>query len=107
MRLRWLRGARRDVRQIGRYIAQDSVAAAERVTTHIVEAVDLLIDQLGMGRPGRVIGTRELVISGTPYIAAYRVRGESTVEVIAVLHGAQQWPESFEDRLPSPHRPKS
>lgn len=107
MRLRWLRGARRDVRQIGRYIVQDSADAAERVTTRIVEAVDLLRDQPGMGRPGRVIGTRELVIFGTPYIAAYRIRGESTVEVIAVLHGAQRWPESFEGKLPPPRRPKS
>ncbi len=103
MRLRWLRGARTDVRHIGRYIAQDSVEAAERVTTRIVEAIDKLADQPGMGRPGRVIGTRELVIGGTPYIAAYRVR-ETTVEIIAVIHGARQWPESFEDRLPAPPR---
>lgn len=49
MRLRWLRGARTDVRRIGRYIAQDSPNAAERITTRIVEAIDLLTDQPGMG----------------------------------------------------------
>lgn len=103
MRLRWLRDARADVRRIGRYIAHDNVDAAERVTTRIVEDIDLLTDQPGIGRPGRIIGTRELVISGTPYIAAYRVR-ETTVEIIAVIHGAQRWPESFEDRLPAPPR---
>jgi toxin ParE1/3/4 len=47
-----------------------------------------------MGRPGRVISTRELVVSGTPYIVAYRVR-EGVVEILAVIHGAQQWPTSF------------
>jgi toxin ParE1/3/4 len=47
-----------------------------------------------MGRPGRVIGTRELIVPGTPYVVAYRVR-ESTMEVLAVMHSAQQWPTSF------------
>jgi len=49
-----------------------------------------------MGRPGRIEGTRELVVSGTPYIAAYRIVGD-TVRVLRVLHGAQQWPETLPD----------
>lgn len=98
MRLRWLRAARADLRRIGRTIAQDSPEAAERVTARIVQAVDLLQDHPGLGRAGRVLGTRELVVVGTPYIAAYRVRDE-TVEIVAVMHGTQRWPESFRDRL--------
>jgi plasmid stabilization system protein ParE len=47
-----------------------------------------------MGRPGRIEGTRELVISRTPYIAAYRILG-GTVQILRVLHGAQQWPEEM------------
>lgn len=47
-----------------------------------------------MGRPGRVDGTRELVISHTPYIAAYRIAGD-TVHIPHVLHGAQEWPEGL------------
>lgn len=47
------------------------------------------------GRPGRIEGTRELVISGTPFIAAYRIAG-NTIRILRVLHGAQQWPEFAE-----------
>ena len=47
-----------------------------------------------MGRPGRIEGTRELVISRTPYIAAYRIAGD-TVRILRLLHGAQQWPDEY------------
>ncbi len=47
-----------------------------------------------MGRAGRVPGTRELVISGTPYIVPYRVRG-GAVEVLRVFHAARRWPTEF------------
>jgi plasmid stabilization system protein ParE len=46
------------------------------------------------GRPGRVPGTRELVISDTPFIAAYAIE-KARIVILAVYHGAQQWPESF------------
>ena len=47
-----------------------------------------------IGRPGRVADTRELVISGLPYILPYRVASDR-VEIIRVLHSARSWPESF------------
>ena len=94
MRIRWLQSARADLRRIAHYIAQDSPTAAERLTVRITEAVAALAEHPLMGRPGRVISTRELVVSGTPYIVAYRVR-EGVVEILAVIHGAQQWPTSF------------
>jgi plasmid stabilization system protein ParE len=50
-----------------------------------------------MGRPGRIEGTRELVISRTPYIAAYRIGGD-TVRILRVLHGAQQWPGEMPEK---------
>jgi len=46
------------------------------------------------GRSGQVAGTRELVISNTPFIAAYAIDHDRTV-ILAVYHGAQQWPEVF------------
>jgi plasmid stabilization system protein ParE len=49
-----------------------------------------------MGRKGRIDGTRELVITGKPYIAAYRVAG-NTVLVLRILHGAQQWPRDLNE----------
>jgi plasmid stabilization system protein ParE len=47
-----------------------------------------------MGRPGRVHGTSELVVDGTPFIVAYRIRDE-TVEILAVLHSSRKWPDDF------------
>jgi plasmid stabilization system protein ParE len=49
-----------------------------------------------LGRPGRIEGTHELVISRTPYIAAYRIAGD-TVCILRLLHGAQQWPDDMPD----------
>jgi toxin ParE1/3/4 len=43
------------------------------------------------GRMGRKAGTRELPVAGLPFVIIYRVRGE-TVEVVRIIHGAQQWP---------------
>ncbi|MFB2897343.1 type II toxin-antitoxin system RelE/ParE family toxin [Aerosakkonemataceae cyanobacterium BLCC-F50] len=47
-----------------------------------------------MGRPGRIPGTKELVVTRTPFILPYRVQGEQ-IEILAVIHAARQWPESF------------
>lgn len=57
----------------------------------IREAVERLADFPQRGRPGRLEGTRELVIVGTPYLAVYRT-GETSVRILRVLHGAQDWP---------------
>ena len=54
-------------------------------------AVELLATHPASGRIGRVPGTRELVITGTPYIVPYRVRGDA-VEILRVFHGARKWP---------------
>jgi plasmid stabilization system protein ParE len=57
-----------------------------------------------MGRAGRVEGTRELVISRTSYIAAYRIVGDVS-RILRVLHGAQQWPDEMAENPESPIRP--
>jgi toxin ParE1/3/4 len=54
----------------------------------------LLADNPHMGRPGRVPGTRELVVTRTPYIVPYRVRGD-TLEILRVYHGARRWPDTL------------
>lgn len=92
MQVRWHRRARQDLRALRAYIAEENPSAARQVAQRIQQAVALLADQPGIGRPGRVPDTRELVITGTPYIAAYRVVG-NTIVILRVLHGAQQWPE--------------
>jgi plasmid stabilization system protein ParE len=74
------------------YIASDSPAAAARVVRRITISVARLRNYPAMGRPGRVPGTRELVVSGTPYIVPYRVRGDA-VEILRVFHAARRWPK--------------
>lgn len=94
MRIRWLRTALKNLADEAEYIGLDSPAAAASVVSAIAEAVDSLAKYPAIGRPGRVAGTRELVVSGTPYIVPYRVRAGS-VEILRIFHGARKWPESF------------
>jgi toxin ParE1/3/4 len=91
MKVIWSRRAIRHLAAIRAYIAKDSEQNAALVATRILKAVELLQSQPGIGRPGRVLGTRELVVPDTPYIIPYRVRGER-LELIAVFHGRRQWP---------------
>ena len=75
------------------YIAEDSPKAAIEQGDRIEYQLDQLIEHPEIGRPGRKKGTRELVISGTPFIVVYRFKPRSKkIELMRVLHGAQQWP---------------
>ncbi len=91
MRVKWLRTALANLNAEAEYISQDSPAAAARTVAAIMDAVELLKSYPAMGRPGRVSGTRELVVPGTPYIVPYRVRGDA-VELLRVFHAARKWP---------------
>jgi toxin ParE1/3/4 len=89
----WSPQAIADLAALRVYIAQDNKAAAQRTASHIVRNVELLLsDNPSMGRPGRVVGTRELVIPGTPYIVPYRMR-DNRIQILRVYHGARRWPE--------------
>ena len=94
MRVRYTPQAESDLKEIHSYIAQDDPVAARRVVAAIRRDIILLIDNPGLGRPGRVPGTRELVIARLPFIAAYRLH-DGSVEVLAVIHTARDWPKSF------------
>ena len=84
----------RDLASLREYISQERPAAAERQVELILAAVERLTRFPLSGRRGRRTGTRELVISQTPYLVPYRVRGE-LIEVLGVLHGRQRWPDAF------------
>lgn len=89
MRVRWLRRALRNLDEEAAYIAGDDPEAAARIVVRIASNVERLKNHPASGRPGRVPGTRELVVTGTPYIIPYWVRGE-TVEILRVFHGARK-----------------
>jgi addiction module RelE/StbE family toxin len=94
MPIQWTQRARRQFLAIIDAVLEDNPAAAERVYDAIMNSISRLGTFAEMGRRGRVPGTRELVIVSQPYIVAYRVRGQ-TIDFLAVLHGAQKWPEQF------------
>jgi len=94
MKIRWSPTAISDLESIRDYVARDNPSAARKVANRIKESVNRLINFLLSGRLGRVPRTRELVIPGTSYIAAYTIQRDE-VQIAAVLHGKQRWPESF------------
>lgn len=89
--LYWSEDAETDLDDITAYIARDDVAAAIRVRDEIERRLEVLADYPRVGRRGRIGGTRELVLAGTPYIAIYRIRGDDVL-ILRVLHGARRWP---------------
>lgn len=95
MRVQWHPLAITDLAEIVGYIAHDNGAAAYRVHNEIQRQTDLLAVHPEIGRVGRVSGTRELVIAGTPYVAAYRLEEDDAVTVLRLLHGARQWPRGL------------
>ncbi len=94
MRVRWLRTALHNLDAEAEYIAEDDPTAAARMVVAIEEAVGHLANHPAAGRPGRVPGTRELVVADTPYVIPYRVRANA-VEILRVFHGKRKWPAKF------------
>lgn len=90
-RLRWSADAEADLDAITDYITNENVLAALEMRDDIEQRLVLLADHPEAGREGRVAGTREMVLAGTPYIAIYRIE-PTHVLIIRVLHGAQRWP---------------
>jgi len=93
--IEWTEQATQQLDQAHDYITlSNNEAIAAQITMHIATSVQQLATFPMSGRPGRVPGTRELVISNSPFIVAYCVKKERIV-ILALYHGAQQWPEAF------------
>ena len=90
MKPRWLLIASTDLEHLYNYISQDNPDAATREVQKVLDAVENLTHMTGLGRPGRVPDTRELIVP--KYIVAYRVK-DDRVEILRVLHQAQRWPD--------------
>ena len=105
----WSPEAIDDLAALRAYIAEQDPDAALRTALHILHNVEMLLPaNPQMGRPGRVPGTRELVIPRTLFIVPYRVenieawpaptvgtRQAQTIQVLRVYHGARRWPDKF------------
>lgn len=91
MRIEWLPEAVRNRDTQLAYIGERNPAAAIDIGDAIEAFVNRLADFPESARPGRVPGTRELVVTGTPFVIVYRVEPAAVV-ILRVLHGAQRWP---------------
>lgn len=91
MKIRWTLPAVDALEQIVDYIALDNPVAATDTAELIYSAVEHLADHPQMGRRGRIEGTRELIIAGTPYLVPYRVKPPS-IEILTVLHASRKYP---------------
>lgn len=90
MRLFWTPDALDDRRAIYDYIEADNPGAALTMDGLFSERVRHLIEHPGLGRVGRITGTRELVVHKN-YILVYDTTAE-LVRVLRVLHAARRWP---------------
>jgi len=91
MKIRWSPEASVDFGGIVEYIRTENASAADRVAHSIYDSIHSLRSFPRRGRPGRMAGTRELVLAPLPFIVVYRIN-ESVLEVVRVLHGSQRWP---------------
>jgi toxin ParE1/3/4 len=92
MRVAWLRQASASLDQHYDYLASKNPRAAKQILMRIVAATRRLGAFPNSGRPGQILGTRELVIPGLPFLVVYRVTNDA-VEVLRVFHTATDWPE--------------
>jgi len=94
MQIRWTNRALDNLDFAVEYIATENPTAAKKVAQKIWDSIQLLKGQPGLGRPGRVVGTRELVISGLPYIIPY-IEKDGTIVILRIMHSSTKWPDSF------------
>lgn len=90
-KLEWTVPALQDLVAAGEYIAQENPKAAQQIAARVKEAAEYLRDHPNLGRPGRLSDTKELVISGTPFIVVYWIK-KGAVQILRLLHHAQRWP---------------
>lgn len=94
MRIRWTRQAAQNLDEISDYVTREYPAHAPAIMARLLESIEKLADAPGLGRPGRIAGTRELVIRKYPYIVPYRVQ-DNEVHILRVFHARQKPPETW------------
>lgn len=92
MKVIWTPLARKDLHEAIDFIEFDKPDAALRVATRIYDQVANLAKIPHIGRIGIVPGTRELIFPPWPYIAVYKVAGD-TIRVLRLRHASRRWPE--------------
>jgi len=86
--IRWTTEASDQFEAAIKHIQQDDPTAARNIAQAVIERIQQLAAFPGLGRPGEVTGTRELV--SPPYVVVYRST-EEVIEILYIWHGAQDW----------------
>lgn len=94
MWVRWLQKANRNLDAEADYIAQKNSNAAADMFVYVKSKVDALGEFSYSGRPGRVPGTRELVVDRYPFVVPYLVVGDE-LHVLRVFHTRRKLPKAW------------
>jgi toxin ParE1/3/4 len=94
VKIRWTDVAADDLKSVHKYLREHAPTRADMIVDRILASIDVLQQYPDLGRLGRLDGTRELIITGTPFIVFYRLR-KSQVEILGVLHAARKWPDAL------------
>ena len=94
MRVKWLKRAIRSLDAAMAHIAQDDEETAGDISDYIHARVESLQEQPHQGRPGRIFGTRELVIDNYPFIVPYRVKDEE-IQILRIFHTSRKPPQKW------------
>ncbi|MDY0220190.1 MAG: type II toxin-antitoxin system RelE/ParE family toxin [Desulfobacterium sp.] len=94
MLVRWTHTALRNLNDAIEYIAADRPIAAKEVGQRIWDSTKMLKEHPEIGRPGRVPGTRELIISASPFILPY-IEKDGVIFILRVMHTSMKWPKKF------------
>ncbi|RUO46453.1 type II toxin-antitoxin system RelE/ParE family toxin [Pseudidiomarina donghaiensis] len=90
MTVQWTPEAIQDREQIYDFIESDNPVAALQLDSLVSSSVANLSEYPEIGRKGRVLGTRELVVHAN-YIIVYDVRDDA-IRILRILHSAIKWP---------------
>jgi toxin ParE1/3/4 len=90
MRIRWTPASADDLQNISDYLHEKHPQFAQTTVGRLYSEIRQLGRFPSRGRPGRELGTRELVLTGLPYVVVFRST-DQMVEILRIYHGSQNW----------------
>jgi toxin ParE1/3/4 len=92
LQIRWLPFAAKDIEHIEKHLKDKTELGLKNVISEIFLSINRLKSSPGIGRPGRVTGTKELILKNYPYTIPYRVNGDF-IEILRIFHQRKKWPK--------------
>ncbi|MDV2358532.1 type II toxin-antitoxin system RelE/ParE family toxin [Vibrio cholerae] len=92
MQIKWLKKALINLEHSAEYLQEQNPQSARDFVKEVHELTELLKANPAMGRPGRVFGTRELILQKYPYIIPYRVK-DNRIEILRVFPTRMNQPD--------------